>query len=130
MLYEVITGTENLPAILAGSHLDSVKQGGNYDGVLGVLTAMEAVETIVKENIPHNRITSYNVCYTKLLRVVVWVIGIMIVWEIGATIVAGTKRSPENVLPHLHQIVESIFSSNLVNGTQTAFQIVLSNAGT
>lgn len=52
-MYATIPGTEDLPAILAGSHLDSVKQGGNYDGVLGVLTAMEAVETIVKEKIPH-----------------------------------------------------------------------------
>ena len=52
-MYATIPGEENLPAIVSGSHLDSVKQGGNYDGVLGVLTAMEAVETIVKENIPH-----------------------------------------------------------------------------
>lgn len=52
-MYATFPGTEDLPAILAGSHLDSVKQGGNYDGVLGVLTAMEAVETIVKEKIPH-----------------------------------------------------------------------------
>lgn len=52
-LYATIPGSENLPAIMSGSHLDSVKQGGNYDGVLGVLTAMEAVETIVKEKIPH-----------------------------------------------------------------------------
>lgn len=52
-MYATIAGSENLPAIISGSHLDSVKQGGNYDGVLGVLTAMEAVETIVKENIPH-----------------------------------------------------------------------------
>jgi N-carbamoyl-L-amino-acid hydrolase len=52
-MYATIQGTENLPAILSGSHLDSVKQGGNYDGVLGVLTAMEAAETIVKEKIPH-----------------------------------------------------------------------------
>lgn len=52
-MYATIPGSENLPAIITGSHLDSVKQGGNYDGVLGVLTAMEAAETIVKENIPH-----------------------------------------------------------------------------
>ncbi|MGE4549567.1 MAG: Zn-dependent hydrolase [Intestinibacillus sp.] len=52
-MYATIPGTEDLPAIMAGSHLDSVKQGGNYDGVLGVLTAMEAAETIVKEKIPH-----------------------------------------------------------------------------
>ena len=52
-MYATIPGTENLPAIMAGSHLDSVRQGGNYDGVLGVMTAMEAAETIVKEKIPH-----------------------------------------------------------------------------
>ena len=52
-MYATIPGTEKLPAIMSGSHLDSVRQGGNYDGVLGVLTAMEAAETIVRENIPH-----------------------------------------------------------------------------
>lgn len=52
-MYATIPGTEALPAIMSGSHLDSVRQGGNFDGVLGVLTAMEAAETIVKENIPH-----------------------------------------------------------------------------
>lgn len=52
-MYATIPGTQNLPAIIAGSHMDSVRQGGNYDGILGVMTAMEAAETIVKENIPH-----------------------------------------------------------------------------
>lgn len=52
-MYATIPGSEDLPAIMSGSHLDSVKQGGNYDGVLGVLTAMEVAETIVKEKIPH-----------------------------------------------------------------------------
>ncbi len=52
-MYATIPGTENLPAIISGSHLDSVRQGGNFDGVLGVLTAMEAAETIVRENIAH-----------------------------------------------------------------------------
>lgn len=52
-MYATIPGTEALPAIMSGSHLDSVRQGGNFDGVLGVLTAIEAAETIVKENIPH-----------------------------------------------------------------------------
>ena len=40
-----------------------------------------------------------------------------------------TKRSPENVLPHLYQIIQSIFSTELVSSSQTALQIVLSNAG-
>lgn len=52
-LYATIPGSENRPAILSGSHLDSVRRGGNYDGVLGVLSAMEAVETIVTQKIPH-----------------------------------------------------------------------------
>ncbi len=52
-LYATLPGAENLPAILTGSHLDSVKKGGNYDGVLGVLSAMEALETVVREKIPH-----------------------------------------------------------------------------
>ncbi|SHI12391.1 N-carbamoyl-L-amino-acid hydrolase [Sporobacter termitidis DSM 10068] len=52
-MYATLPGAEDLPAIATGSHLDSVRQGGNYDGVLGVLAAMEAAETIVRENIPH-----------------------------------------------------------------------------
>lgn len=52
-MYATLPGTENLPAIMTGSHLDSVRQGGNYDGVLGVLTALEAAETIVTEKITH-----------------------------------------------------------------------------
>lgn len=52
-IYATLKGTEDLPAIMAGSHVDSVKQGGNFDGILGVLTALEAAETIYKDKIPH-----------------------------------------------------------------------------
>lgn len=53
-MYATIPGSQSsLPAIMTGSHMDSVKQGGNYDGILGVLSAMEALETVVKEKIPH-----------------------------------------------------------------------------
>lgn len=52
-MYATLPGSEELPAIATGSHLDSVKKGGNYDGVLGVLTAMEVLETIVNDKIPH-----------------------------------------------------------------------------
>ncbi len=37
-IYATIAGTEDLPAIVSGSHMDSVRQGGNYDGILGVFT--------------------------------------------------------------------------------------------
>lgn len=70
-----------------------------------------------------------NALSSKKMVTVVWVIGIIIVWEILATIIANTKRTPENVLPHLYQIIASVFSRELVNNNQTAFQIVLSNAG-
>jgi len=41
--------------ILSGSHLDSVPNGGNYDGVLGVLAALEAVTLIREKGIPVNK---------------------------------------------------------------------------
>lgn len=52
-IYATLPGDGDLPAIMMGSHLDSVIQGGNYDGVMGVLTALEAAETIVTEKLKH-----------------------------------------------------------------------------
>ncbi len=53
-IYCTLPGTDpSAPVIMSGSHADSVRQGGNYDGILGVLTAMEMIETIVTEKIPH-----------------------------------------------------------------------------
>ena len=37
--------------LLAGSHLDSVPNGGRFDGALGVLTALEALQTIQEANL-------------------------------------------------------------------------------
>jgi N-carbamoyl-L-amino-acid hydrolase len=36
-------GTEDLPPVMAGSHLDTQVAGGRYDGALGVLAALETV---------------------------------------------------------------------------------------
>ncbi|MCI5830669.1 MAG: Zn-dependent hydrolase [Treponema sp.] len=53
-IYCTLPGTDpNAKVIMSGSHCDSVRQGGNFDGILGVLTAMEMIETIVTEKIPH-----------------------------------------------------------------------------
>lgn len=53
-VYATIPGSDpNSKRIAMGSHSDSVKNGGNYDGILGVLSAMEVLETIVENNIPH-----------------------------------------------------------------------------
>lgn len=69
-----------------------------------------------------------RVLSSKQVVTLVWVIGLIIVWEIAASAIQQTKRTPENVLPHIYQIVDSVFSQRLVNGSQTALQIVLSNA--
>ncbi len=45
------TATGDLPPICAGSHTDTVMGGGRYDGVLGVLGALEAVRTIQEAGI-------------------------------------------------------------------------------
>lgn len=37
-------GKNDLPAILSGSHVDSVPNGGHFDGPLGVLAALEVAE--------------------------------------------------------------------------------------
>lgn len=39
----------NLPAILMGSHLDTVPDGGRYDGVLGCVGGLEVCETFREE---------------------------------------------------------------------------------
>ncbi len=39
-----LEGKQEAPAVMSGSHLDSVPNGGNFDGPLGVLAALEIVE--------------------------------------------------------------------------------------
>lgn len=40
---------EGAPAILLGSHLDTVRNAGRYDGMLGVLTAIEVVHSLHRQ---------------------------------------------------------------------------------
>lgn len=65
----------------------------------------------------------------KKWSILLWVALLIVAWELLATFVADAKRTPENILPHLWQIGQSIVSTNLINGSQTALQLVLSNAG-
>lgn len=39
-------GQQDIPGLVAGSHLDTVPRGGNYDGVVGVVGAIEAVRVL------------------------------------------------------------------------------------
>lgn len=44
-------GPDEAPAIMVGSHLDSVPAGGIFDGTLGVMAGLECVRTIREQNI-------------------------------------------------------------------------------
>ena len=53
-MYATLPGSDpDAKRIVMGSHVDSVKNGGNYDGILGVMAAMEVLETVADQNIPH-----------------------------------------------------------------------------
>ncbi|WNI18795.1 Zn-dependent hydrolase [Actinacidiphila sp. ITFR-21] len=42
-------------AIGTGSHLDTVPSGGGFDGIVGVVAAMEVAEVMVRQGVPHRR---------------------------------------------------------------------------
>jgi N-carbamoyl-L-amino-acid hydrolase len=44
-------GPQSAPALLLGSHLDSVPNGGRFDGALGVMAALEVLRTIKKQHV-------------------------------------------------------------------------------
>ena len=43
-----------LPVVMVGSHTDSVPNGGNYDGVVGVLSAIEVIRSIIDDGYEHD----------------------------------------------------------------------------
>lgn len=60
-MYARLEGKEDGPPIIIGSHLDSVKKGGRFDGVLGVITGLEVVRSLVDNGIkPKLPITIMN----------------------------------------------------------------------
>ncbi len=62
-MYATIPGSNpDAKRIVVQSHSDSVKNGGNYDGILGVMTGMEALETVVEQNIPHEHPFTVMIC--------------------------------------------------------------------
>ena len=61
-MYGTLEGKEDRPPIVIGSHMDSVKKGGRFDGILGVLAGLEIVRTLVDNGIkPKIPITVMNV---------------------------------------------------------------------
>ena len=62
--------------------------------------------------------------HSKHMVTLVWILGIVAVWEIFACIVAATKRTPVNVLPHLYEIIGSFFSDKKVTGKMTMIELI------
>ncbi|WP_437890039.1 allantoate amidohydrolase [Phytobacter sp. V91] len=47
--------SDGAPAVLLGSHLDTVRDAGRYDGMLGVLTAIEVVDWLHRQDLRGDR---------------------------------------------------------------------------
>ncbi|WP_417135935.1 ABC transporter permease [Ruminococcus bromii] len=66
---------------------------------------------------------------SKALVTLVWVLGLLVIWEIFAFIIQATKRTPENIMPHVWQIFYSLINPKPVSNGMSCLQVVLFNAG-
>lgn len=66
---------------------------------------------------------------SKALVTLVWVLGLLVIWEIFAFIIQATKRTPENIMPHIWQIFYSLIDPKPVSNGMSCLQVVLFNAG-
>ena len=66
---------------------------------------------------------------SKALVTLVWVLGLLVIWEIFAFIIQATKRTPENIMPHVWQIFYSLIDPKPVSNGLSCLQVVLFNAG-
>lgn len=66
---------------------------------------------------------------SKALVTLVWVLGLLVIWEIFAFIIQGTKRTPENIMPHVWQIFYSLIDPKPVSNGMSCLQVVIFNAG-
>ncbi len=63
-IFGIKEGTEpEMKSILVGSHIDTVTNGGMFDGALGVVAGIEAVRRLIEED-PENKRTIEVVVYT------------------------------------------------------------------
>lgn len=64
----------------------------------------------------------------KWFQTLFWILVLILAWEAGAVIVSVVKRTPENILPHIYQIIAAAFSSKKVSAGMTATMVVLTSA--
>jgi N-carbamoyl-L-amino-acid hydrolase len=63
-MYGELKGTETAPPIVFGSHLDSVPNGGQYDGTLGVIAGLEVMR-VLQEHAIRTRLPLVLVNFTN-----------------------------------------------------------------
>lgn len=54
-LVGVRPGREDVPPVMTGSHIDTVRTGGLYDGALGVLAGLEVIQTLNEAGVTTRR---------------------------------------------------------------------------
>ena len=119
-LYATLPGSEpDLPGIVMASHCDSVKNGGNYDGILGVMGAMEVLETVADQNIPHK----HN------LTAMIWTNeeGSLYPPAMMSSGIVMNDYLPEEIKKNF--IFENMMKSKSVIDNKTTFKEALDNSG-
>lgn len=54
-IFGLLGGKEETDPIMAGSHIDTVRNAGMFDGCVGVLGALECLRTISEKGLPHRK---------------------------------------------------------------------------
>lgn len=107
-------GTDaSLPPILFGSHIDSVPSGGNFDGDLGSLSAIEAIRLLNARKIPTRH----------PLEIVVWANEEGVAFNnglCGSRAVAG--RLPPEELDHVYNGVRKADAIRTIGGDPARIQ--------
>ena len=69
-LFGVLPGEDpSLEPVWTGSHIDTVPNGGKYDGIAGVFAGIEALRMIKESGAPHKRSLSANVRMPVISRI-------------------------------------------------------------
>lgn len=74
------------------------------------------------------RIEKIPLTKRKWFQTLFWIVIVIAAWEIGASVVGVVKRTPENVMPHLYQILGAAVSNKPVSSGMSAAEIVLTSA--
>jgi hydantoinase/carbamoylase family amidase len=98
-------------ALTFGSHLDTVVNGGNYDGILGVVSALECYQTIVDGNI--------NLKHPIQIIVFAAEEGIKLNGTFGSRAIAGLLTAEELNMLKQDEAIEGVNFDNIASCQET-----------